>query len=87
MARAKANPDPMLVKHSRSDMPGVVFEIEAFRDGGYNVRMDGKFLFSRAGQLGAFGGASRYPSNRMQADAIESAKSRINGQLRESFGR
>lgn len=74
MPRAKANPDPMVVTHERPDMPGVLFTVEATRQGAYYVRMPGRegFLFARAAQ------PVLYPSNRMQQEAIEIAVLRIN---------
>jgi hypothetical protein len=78
MPRAKANPDPAVVTHEHADMPGVVFTITASRDGGYSVSRGDRVLFARASQLSAHFGAPRYPSNRLQAAAIEDAKLRIN---------
>jgi hypothetical protein len=77
MPRAKANPDPAVLTHERPDLPGVVFTITAGRNGSYTVARGEKILFGRASQLGAYFGASLYPSNRLQAQAIAEAKARI----------
>lgn len=86
MARAKANPDPAVVTHERADLPGALFEIHAFRDGGYLVKRGDKTLFNRASQLNAYFGAARWPSSRLQAQAIADAKLRINGALPDLLG-
>lgn len=81
MPRAKANPDPRVVEYERQRAPGGRYTIEARRDGSFTISQEGKVIAQRASQLGAWLGASRYPSNRMQDDALESAKSRIEGML------
>jgi hypothetical protein len=67
----------MTITHRRPDMPEVEFLVTANRNGSYTVARGEKILFGRASQLGAYFGASLYPSNRLQAEAIAEAKSRI----------
>ncbi len=81
MVRAKANPDPVTIEYERSAPPAGKYTIRAWRNGAFEVERDGKVVALRAAQLGAYFGASRYPSNRMQDDAISAAKGRIEGAL------
>lgn len=77
MPRAKANPDPQVVTHARADLPGVVFTIEAFRDGRYVLKRGEKVIGHRVPQLGSYFGAPMYPSNRLQDEAIKDARKAI----------
>jgi hypothetical protein len=72
MARAKANPDPAIEEYATRS--GRTVRIEAFRHGGYNVWFGEKLVAVRAAQLGAFFGAPKYPSNRLQDEAMRDAK-------------
>jgi hypothetical protein len=73
MARAKANPDPAVEEYSAN---GHTFHIEAGRDGSYLVRLGERTLINRPAQIGAHFGAPRWPSNRLQAEALEEARQR-----------
>lgn len=74
MPRAKANADPVIEEFT--SRAGRTYRIEAFRHGGYTVFFAGKVIAVRAAQLGAFFGAPRYPSNRLQEEALRDAKLR-----------
>jgi hypothetical protein len=74
MPRAKANADPAVEEFT--SRAGRTYRIEAFRHGGYTVFFGDKAVAARAAQLGAFFGAPRYPSNRLQEEALRDAKLR-----------
>ncbi len=80
MPRAKANSDPLVVTHERSDMPGRPFLITATRMGAYSVTWDGRAMpFARAAQ------PVLYPSNKLQAEAVEAARNQIDAALPDRF--
>jgi hypothetical protein len=78
MPRAKS-PDPLVEEYEAN---GRTYRLEAFKDGGYNVFAGDELVAVRASQLAAYFGAPRWPSLRLQAEAMEAAKLRARG-LRE----
>lgn len=74
MPRAKANPEPAVEEYvTRS---GRAYVLEAWRDGSYLVKFGGRTLVNQASRLAAGFGAPRYPSNRLQDEAMAEAKAR-----------
>lgn len=81
MPRKPAAPDPLVTEYTRKAEPRITVRIEAFKDGSYFVTRNGRGFAARGPQLGAYFGAPRYPSNRLQAEALETAKLRVESQL------
>jgi hypothetical protein len=74
MARAKANPDPAVEDHTAG---GRTFRIQAWRSGAYVIFEGDVLVHSNPARVGSGFGAPRYPSNRLQAEAIATAKNWI----------
>jgi hypothetical protein len=74
MPRAKAAPDPAIEQYT--SRAGRTYRIEAYRNGCYLVHFGDQTLINRPPQLGAYFGAPRWPSNRLQAEAMAEAKQR-----------
>lgn len=74
MPRAKANPDP--ISQTYTSKAGVEYTISAHRDGRYTVHRGDVECFWGRDPLHGFPG-HRFPSNKRQADAIASARLRI----------
>jgi hypothetical protein len=66
--------DPLIEEFS--DEKGRVFVIHAFKDGGYSIELKGKTVAAQASQLGAYFGAPQWPSIKIQAEAMTTAKRR-----------
>jgi hypothetical protein len=77
MPRAKANADPVEEEYTSS--AGRTYRLEAWRNGAFLIQFDGRTLVNRAPQIGAYFGAPRYPSNRLQQEALREAKVRAEG--------
>jgi hypothetical protein len=75
MPRAKANPDP--AEEEYTSRAGRAYKITAWRSGAYHVHAGGELVASGPDQVNSGFGAPRWPSNRLQADAIARAKNWI----------
>jgi hypothetical protein len=77
MPRAKANPEPAVEEYTARS--GLVFRLEAFKSGGYNIWLGDKLVAVGPTQINAYFGAPRYPSNRLQDEALTYARVRAEG--------
>lgn len=72
MPRAKANPEPAVEDYTSST--GKTFRIEAWRSGAYTVFDGDKQVGGNPPEVNRGFGSPRYPSNRLQANALAAAK-------------
>jgi hypothetical protein len=90
MARARANPDPMVEDFTPTAgaAAGRELQLHAFRDGHCEIHFAGKLVKRTASQLQsaeAGMGAPKYPSNRLQEEAMRYARVTANS-LVEAVG-
>lgn len=84
MPRAKANPDPAVEEYTTR--AGHALRIEAFRSGAFNIWFGEKLVAIGPTHINAYANAPRFPSNRLQAEALEYAKVRAEGLLPDLLG-
>lgn len=74
MPRAKANPDPVVEEYSAN---GRAYRIEAFRSGAFAIWYGDKLIAGGPAEVNRGFGSPRWPSNRLQDEAMKNAKSRV----------
>lgn len=74
MPRAKANPDPLTVEYQRKREPVATFVLQAWRDGHFRVLYEGKVISQGPPVVNNGLGAPKWPSNSIQAQAMDTAK-------------
>jgi hypothetical protein len=75
MPRAKANPEPAVAEHASGT--GRTYRIEAFRNGSYAIYFGDKLVAGGPAEVNRGFGSPKWPSNRLQEEAIERAKSHV----------
>lgn len=67
---------PMRTTYTRNQGAGPTYEIEADRHGNYTILLEGKVI-RRISALSNYLGKPRWGSKKLEADAVEDAKSAI----------